>query len=62
MRSIFLSLVLGAAALGIMAVPSSAQARPAHACVVNRHYAHRGQHHWRYAHYRWWNVHHYCHR
>jgi hypothetical protein len=60
MRRIFLSLVLGAAALGIVAVPSSAEARPAHAYVVRHHHGHH-HHHGRYVHRHWWEFH-YWHR
>jgi hypothetical protein len=62
MRSIFLGLVLGAAALGIVAVPSSAEARPAHAYVVNHYHHERHHHHGRYVQRHWWEWHHYWHR
>jgi hypothetical protein len=58
MRSMFLSLVLGVAALGIFAMPSSADAHPARA-YVNCYHPPTA---YRHSHYRYWYGHHDWHR
>jgi hypothetical protein len=57
MKKLFLSLVLSVAALGIFAMPSTAEAHPGRAHVAAYHYQYRRPYAHAPAPYRWREVH-----